>query len=191
MQAEANSNDTWTIAKALFTWLKNNTVYYVTPGTTNSNRYQTAPQVLSTGRGQCVELSSLYISLLRSVGIPAREVSGYSLEGPSNSYLGHQWVEFYDGQWVPVEVSGSGVSMNYMLTYDFGFQTRNQIGTFVDDGSNNAALYDFVPIYFTFSPDAKIAAPMAYSSLYTNKPSNPRYIKTCMNGTISLVSAKN
>ncbi|MEK6975350.1 MAG: transglutaminase-like domain-containing protein [Candidatus Thermoplasmatota archaeon] len=58
--------------------------------------------------GVCRDLAGLYVSLLRSAGIPARLVTGY-LGGEVDGF--HAWVEFYGGDghgpspWVPVDVS--------------------------------------------------------------------------------------
>ena len=61
--------------------------------------------VLREGHGDCGQVSLLYISLMRSLGIPARWESGWMLH-PGEKNL-HDWAEVYfEGVgWVPVDVS--------------------------------------------------------------------------------------
>ncbi|MDE5594715.1 MAG: transglutaminase domain-containing protein [Muribaculaceae bacterium] len=61
--------------------------------------------VVREGHGDCGQVSLLYISLMRSLGIPARWESGWMLH-PGEKNL-HDWAEVYfEGVgWVPVDVS--------------------------------------------------------------------------------------
>lgn len=61
--------------------------------------------VIREGHGDCGQVSLLYISLLRSLGVPARWESGWMLH-PGEKNL-HDWAEVYfEGVgWVPVDVS--------------------------------------------------------------------------------------
>lgn len=74
-----------------------------------AREYSTIPcipaYVLETGHGDCGQVSLLYISLMRSLGVPARWESGWMLH-PGEKNL-HDWAEVYfEGVgWVPVDVS--------------------------------------------------------------------------------------
>ena len=61
--------------------------------------------VIREGHGDCGQVSLLYISLMRSLGVPARWESGWMLH-PRERNL-HDWAEVYfEGiGWVPVDVS--------------------------------------------------------------------------------------
>ena len=61
--------------------------------------------VITEGHGDCGQVSLLYISLMRSLGVPARWESGWMLH-PGEKNL-HDWAEVYfEGVgWVPVDVS--------------------------------------------------------------------------------------
>ncbi len=61
--------------------------------------------VIREGHGDCGQVSLLYISLMRSLGVPARWESGWMLH-PKEKNL-HDWAEVYfEGVgWVPVDVS--------------------------------------------------------------------------------------
>lgn len=63
---------------------------------------QPASWVLDNRVGVCDEISSLYIALLRSLGIPARFVFGLSyssIDGASEDWGPHGWVEVYFPEW--------------------------------------------------------------------------------------------
>jgi transglutaminase-like putative cysteine protease len=63
------------------------------------------------GQGVCQDFSHLALALLRSAGLPARYVSGYLYPGTDAtldepvSAESHAWVEFWAGEWVPVDPS--------------------------------------------------------------------------------------
>ena len=61
-------------------------------------------------KGYCVHFASCCAALLRSMGVPARYVTGYICSTQANrtiqvsSLQAHAWVEIYDqGRWIPVE----------------------------------------------------------------------------------------
>jgi len=74
-----------------------------------AREYSTIPcipeYVIAEGHGDCGQVSLLYISLMRSLGIPARWESGWMLH-PGEKNL-HDWAEVYfEGiGWVPVDPS--------------------------------------------------------------------------------------
>jgi transglutaminase-like putative cysteine protease len=75
----------------------------------------TAQEVWEQRQGVCQDLTHVTIALLRSVGIPARYVSGYlhSNEGAGigEKVVGesHAWVEYFSGDWVGVDPTNGGV----------------------------------------------------------------------------------
>jgi transglutaminase-like putative cysteine protease len=80
--------------------------------------------------GNCTEFHSFFISLARSVGIPARFAIGASIpsdrnEGGIDGY--HCWAEFYaDGKWWPVDISEAN-KYTALATYYFGRHPANRI----------------------------------------------------------------
>lgn len=73
-----------------------------TPGVTGV--YTTAAEAWAAGHGVCQDFSHVLLSLLRTLGIPARYVSGYlhtEEEAPGDTVVGesHAWVEYWDGDW--------------------------------------------------------------------------------------------
>lgn len=88
---------------------------YMNPGT----GLHTLATILADGGGDCGNLSSIYISLLRAKGIPARHVVAIG-DGELASGA-HVWSEFYvqDFGWIPVDVShkNGNPSGNYFGVY--------------------------------------------------------------------------
>jgi len=80
--------------------------------------------------GNCTEFHSFFISLARSVDIPARFAIGASIpsdrnEGGIDGY--HCWAEFYaDGKWWPVDISEAN-KYTALATYYFGRHPANRI----------------------------------------------------------------
>jgi len=83
-----------------------------------------------TRTGNCSEFHSFFISLARSVGIPARFAIGASIpsdrdDGGIDGY--HCWAEFYaEGKWWPVDIS-EGNKYTALATYYFGRHPANRI----------------------------------------------------------------
>jgi hypothetical protein len=75
-------------------------------------------KILAAGGGDCGNLSSIYISLLRAKGIPARHVMAIR---PNTDF--HIWAEFYiqDFGWVPVDVTykNGNPQGNYFGRYNY------------------------------------------------------------------------
>jgi len=64
-----------------------------------------ASQVLARKIGDCTEHTLLFIALCRSIGIPARELSGLVYISDADRRFGwHAWAEVeIDGHWVAVD----------------------------------------------------------------------------------------
>jgi transglutaminase-like putative cysteine protease len=191
IKSETGSDDVWTVANAMYVWVKTNIAYNTD---TQSTYVQSAIEVLQNHRGDCDELSFLYISLCRAAGIPARFVIGYWINNkPEGRYFGHAWAEFYYGQWAPVELTelwtseNNAVADQFMMKRDnalfFGVDRADHITTFVDDGTSDSMggynritsrSYDTPPSY----------TPSTY---YEAKEYEPMYIANCADGTRKLV----
>jgi transglutaminase-like putative cysteine protease len=99
-------------------WI-NSTFEYQTGSTTVTT---TASEVLQARRGVCQDFAHLGIALLRSMGIPARYVSGYLHPDPEaecgRSYEGesHAWLEAWTGAWHPLDpTTGAAVGERHVL----------------------------------------------------------------------------
>jgi len=79
-----------------------------------STNLSTASQILEHKTGDCTEHTVLLLALLRSLKIPARELSGLVYMGPELSAFGwHAWTEVeIDGHWVQVDPSWDEVVGN-------------------------------------------------------------------------------
>lgn len=71
----------------------------------------TAADALAAGGGVCQDFAHLALSVLRTMGIPARYVSGYLHSAPDAgigetiSGESHAWVEYWTGQWRGFDVT--------------------------------------------------------------------------------------
>lgn len=82
----------------------------------------TAQEVWDQGQGVCQDLSHVTISLLRSLGVPARYVSGYFHPNPEarpgEEVVGesHAWLEYFCGQWVGIDpTNGGGIGLHHVV----------------------------------------------------------------------------
>ena len=71
------------------------------------------PEVLACKKGKCSEYSTLFASLARAVGIPARIVLGERMV--AGQWMGHMWNEAYVGRWIPVDASANEVGRSFTL----------------------------------------------------------------------------
>lgn len=82
-------------------------------------------------KGNCTDFHSLFISLARAKGIPARFVIGFPLTAADGNVKGyHCWAEFYvDGKgWIPVDASDASKSTDPAIrAYLFGNLDPNRV----------------------------------------------------------------
>ncbi|MDP4012136.1 MAG: transglutaminase-like domain-containing protein [Candidatus Nanoarchaeia archaeon] len=86
-------------------WTKINIEYNLS--TLTAEVVQKSSWVLENRNGVCDELTNLFISMLRSVGIPARFVSGMVYTNKDDTFGNHGWAEVYfpGFGWVPYDVT--------------------------------------------------------------------------------------
>jgi transglutaminase-like putative cysteine protease len=73
-------------------------------------------------RGVCQDFAHITVGALRTLGIPARYVSGYlapkrdSAVGETSSGESHAWVEFWDGAWLAMDpTNGTPVDVDHIV----------------------------------------------------------------------------
>lgn len=60
--------------------------------------------VIDRARGDCTEHTTLFVTLARAAGLPAREVGGLLWVSELGAFGGHAWAEVaLEGRWVPVD----------------------------------------------------------------------------------------
>jgi len=108
---------------------------------------QPAALTLQKKTGDCDDLSFLYISLCRAVGIPARFIRGYLLSENNAgdvSATPHAWTEIFVGGsmgnngWIPVECACQSPDMTTQVNQNFGVESTFHLRLFIDDGSNES-----------------------------------------------------
>jgi hypothetical protein len=148
-------------ARALYDYVVDNVRY------AKQGKYGTADAnyACDAKSGNCTEFHSLFISLARSAGIPARFEVGAAIpserdNGGINGY--HCWAEFYaNGQWWPVDISEANKYSN-LATYYFGHHPANRIS--FSKGRN---------MVFNPAPTTGPFAFFAYPHLEVNRQSVP------------------
>ena len=89
-----NDRDAWSVARKLADWTYQNLEW---KHVANAD----ASQTLATREADCSEFSALFVAMARSLGLPARIVSGLAYSG--NSFGGHAWVEVWVGRWIELD----------------------------------------------------------------------------------------
>lgn len=153
---QVDSNNSFSLAKQIFIWLKQNTVYKTH---TADDSVQPARTTFLLRSGDCDDLSFLFISLCRSLNIPARFVRGILIEEQNGvvDVVAHAWSEVFVGGnigkdgWIPVECAGTADNVKSEVNQNFGVESAGHLRLFKDDGSNQSmevsisgpkALYD-------------------------------------------------
>ena len=90
-EAIGNEKNPYWIARRIMDYIDSKLHYEMVGG------WDTAPTVLKRGSGSCSEYSFVYISMLRSAGIPARYCGAIVVRGEDASIdtSFHRWVELY------------------------------------------------------------------------------------------------
>jgi len=101
LQITANSTDPFEKLAKIAIWVNKHMAY--NEGLVGEEK--DALWVLENMQGVCVEYSTLFAALARSIGIPTRYISGYVYSGKYGRWLGHAWNEAYIGEWVPVDAT--------------------------------------------------------------------------------------
>ena len=101
----AGTTDTWSAVLALLRFIHSE--FHYQPAVTNV--HTTMSEALRLRHGVCQDFAHVMIGLCRSLGIPARYVSGYLYNGPADQLKGaqasHAWLEvFLPGHgWIGVD----------------------------------------------------------------------------------------
>src|SRR3989344_471781 len=105
-------DDLFKVAFNLASWVEENIEYDL--NTVTSTASQKGSWVLQNKQGVCDEMTSLFVAMARSLGIPARFVSGISytnsqevIDAVGSNWAGHGWAEVYfpDRGWVSFDVT--------------------------------------------------------------------------------------
>jgi hypothetical protein len=181
------SNNSFLVALEIFKWLKENTMY---KKHIKNNNPQPALVTLQYKTGDCDDLSFLYISLCRSIGIPSRFIRGFLIE--ENNAVAHAWVEVFVGPnigingWIPIECAGVSSDAETEIHQNFGLESADHLRLFKDDGSNESLNISLSGISYITYGDRKIDASsfadvsnyivLNSNELLIDKNGNRRYI---------------
>jgi transglutaminase-like putative cysteine protease len=155
----SDKTDLYHVVFEIANWISMNIKYNIAAMETTSLAVQcrSAAETLESGTGKCDELSALFVSLNRALGIPARFVTGYAytniplLENANKivddkQWGGHAWAEAYFPGigWAPFDVSFG----------EFGFLSSGHIllSTSDDAADNTNVHYHAQGFDFTIIP---------------------------------------
>ncbi len=101
----SGETDEYVAAFKIAEWVKKNIKYDL--NTLTAEVVQKSSWVYDNKEGVCDEMTSLFISMLRSVGIPARFISGIVYTNVLYDFGSHGWAEvFFPGYgWLPFDVT--------------------------------------------------------------------------------------
>ncbi|HID25650.1 MAG TPA: hypothetical protein EYP23_04220 [Thermoplasmata archaeon] len=154
-----SDENSFTVAKKLFLWLKDNTSYKTHEQKT---MVQPAIETFRLKTGDCDDLSFLYISLCRAAGIPARFIRGYLIESSGGKYyaIPHVWAEVFVGVgnngWLPVECAGNGEDAVTEMHQNFGVEDAYHLRLLVDDGSNESLDLSLTGPLWKYQPNVDV-----------------------------------
>ena len=134
----SGEDDLYKVAFKIAEWVRKNVNY--TLDTLTEKAVQKSSWVMDNKEGVCDEITNLFISMMRSQGIPARFVSGMVYTNVLDDFGAHGWAEVYfpDHGWVPFDVTfgqygwidTSHVVLKYSLdsgesSVDYSWRSRN------------------------------------------------------------------
>lgn len=101
----ADTDDLFLMSVKAAEWVRRNIKYNLS--SLNANAVFKSSDVLKKGEGVCDELTNLFISIMRSLGVPARFVTGVVYSNLGYKWSNHGWSEVYfpDYGWVPFDVT--------------------------------------------------------------------------------------
>lgn len=168
IKSSSGTNNSFIVAKELFIWLKQHTTYK----THVNNIIQPAELTFQSRTGDCDDLSFLYISLCRSLNIPARFIRGFLIE--ENLAIAHAWVEVFVGGdvgnngWIPVECAGTATGSDKIeseINQNFGLESAGHLRLFVDDGSDESMKVSLSGIKYIVDSSLTITNPISFSTV--------------------------
>src|SRR3989338_8361678 len=101
----SGEDDLYAVTFKIAYWIQQNIKYNLT--TLTAEVVQKSSWVLKNKEGVCDELTNLFISMMRSLGIQARFISGMVYTNIDNKWSPHAWAEVYfpDKGWLPFDIT--------------------------------------------------------------------------------------
>lgn len=101
----SGEDDLFFVSFKIAEWVERNIKYNLSTLTAES--VQKSSWVYQNKDGVCDELTNLFISMMRSLGIPARFVSGVAYSNINHKFGAHAWAEVYfpEHGWVPFDIT--------------------------------------------------------------------------------------
>ena len=136
-ELSAGANSETEFVAAVYRYIGSSVKYDTHKAETVTSGYLPDPdETMRTGKGICFDYAALAASMLRSQGIPTKEIFGYV--SPDGLY--HAWNMFYTAEsgWVTVSFETDKNDWNRL---DMTFAANGADDKFIGDGSNYSDLY--------------------------------------------------
>ena len=156
------SSNVYTIMKSIFDYMRDEFVYDEnSPGIPKS-----CEQTMADAQGDCDDQSILYISMLRSLGIPAWLEFGPLYDSNAGDWGGHAWAEVY----IPL-ASGGGQEVTIdIVNGEFLVRNCNRFEEWKSDGvSQHLEEYYYLLTHIPtdYYPLLSVSFDESYSGVYT------------------------
>ncbi|MFQ5909389.1 MAG: transglutaminase family protein [Thermoplasmata archaeon] len=126
------------IAQRIFDYLDSHVSY----SSSRSGEVKYPMETLQDGSGDCDDMSFLFVSLLRSRGVPSWVELGAMFNSITNEWVGHAWLELY----LPTYPGGVNVTID-MANHEFLVRGANRFSEWKSDG-NGSHIEDY---YYPYS----------------------------------------
>lgn len=123
-----NETDVYTVIYRIYRWMTRDDGFTYSLG--REGTPAKATDTLISRRGDCDDQSILFISLLRSLGIPAWLEVGLLYDENQGTWFGHAWTDVY----IPTTEGGHEVVAVDVVNEQFLFRTCNHMTDWTDDG---------------------------------------------------------
>jgi hypothetical protein len=111
-----------------------------------------AAKALREGKGDCSEYSDLFVALCRAKNIPARVVTGYTVQVDTDLSK-HNWVEVYlhDYGWVPFDPASGDIKNSFLRSR--AFSTLSPVYIYFSHIRNDDVLHNYGFYKYTYHGD--------------------------------------
>jgi transglutaminase-like putative cysteine protease len=112
--------------KSIFDYLDKNFEYR----TVDRGEVKSPTQTLQDGNGDCDDMSFLFISISRAMGIPSWVELGSLYDEQNNQWVGHAWISLY----LPLKTGQSGLVNVDVVNREFLIRGANRFSDWKSDG---------------------------------------------------------
>ena len=156
LQIAPDDMSVFEIAQRTYEYLASHIAYSSTR--TGSVKYPM--ETLQDRSGDCDDMSFLFVSLLRSRGVPSWVELGAMLNSVTNEWVGHAWLEFY----MPTSTGGVNVTVD-MANHEFLVRGANRFSEWKSDGNGTHLEDYYYPYSYVSSPGGRASVDDTFTTI--------------------------